>query len=146
MGRRDMATDPNCVFCKIIKGEIPCHAVYREARVLAFLDVGPLAPGHVLLVPTEHVVTMDEASPEMAAALGAALPKLTRAVRETTASTGVNVLQNNGRSAGQEVQHLHIHIIPRKEGDGLGYRWNASKYAEGEAESIRQKLERALGK
>jgi histidine triad (HIT) family protein len=140
-----MSTDPNCIFCKITKGEIPCHAVYRDAGVLAFLDIGPLAPGHVLLVPTTHVVTMDEAPAETVAALGAALPKLTRAVREVAGCTGVNILQNNGRSAGQEVQHLHIHLIPRNEGDGLGYRWRPTKYAEGQAEAIRAALEQRLG-
>ena len=139
-----MPVDPDCVFCKIAEGKIACHEVYRDENVLAFLDSGPLAPGHLLLVPLAHYATMDEAPSEIAAALGAVLPRLTKAVRQAVGAPGVNVLQNNGRCAGQEVEHLHVHLIPRTAGDGLGYRWNPTRYAEGQAESLCEQFRRVL--
>jgi histidine triad (HIT) family protein len=96
------------------------------------------------LVPKEQVTTLDEAPAEVAAALGAALPRLVRAVREATGAAGVNVLQNNGRAAGQVVPHVHFHIIPRNAGDGLGYRWNPGEYGAGEAEAMAERLAACL--
>jgi len=135
-----MPSEPPSIFTRIVHGEIPAHRVYEDEHVLAFLDIGPLSPGHVLLIPKEAVVTLDEAPADVAAALGAALPRLVRAVRVATGAAGVNVLQNNGRAAGQEVPHVHFHIIPRNAGDGLGYRWNPGKYGPGEAEAMRDRL------
>lgn len=139
-----MGSDPNCIFCKIIAGQIPCHKVLEDADVLAFLDIGPLAPGHILVIPKAHYATIDAAPAEVGASLGRALPRLVRAVRSATDAAGVNVLQNNGKAAGQEVPHLHVHLIPRNAGDGLGYRWNPQKYAAGQAEAMLAKLHAEL--
>jgi histidine triad (HIT) family protein len=140
-----MAESSDCIFCRIVAGAIPCHRVHEDADVLAFLDIGPLAPGHTLVIPKRHYATIADAEPETAAALGRCLPRLVRAMQSVSGAAGVNILQNNGRVAGQEVPHLHIHLIPRNEGDGLGYRWKPTRYAAGEAEELLAKLRAALG-
>jgi histidine triad (HIT) family protein len=131
------------VFGKILRGEIPCHRVYEDDRVLAFLDVNPLSRGHVLVIPKEAVATIDELSDESAAALGRVLPRLSRAVLAATGATAFNVLQNNGTLAHQVVMHVHVHIIPKYEdGTGLGIEWPAGKLDNGAelARSIASKL------
>lgn len=117
--------DANCIFCKIIAGQIPCHKLYEDDRVLAFLDIGPLSQGHCLIIPKEHYTTIDQMPADLACACAAVLPKLSKAIITATGAAGWNVLQNNGAIAGQEVNHVHFHIIPRTDDDGLGYRWLA---------------------
>ena len=115
------------IFAKILRGEIPCHRVYEDERILAFLDIMPLAPGHVLVIPKEEKATMAELSDESAAALGRALPRICRAVMQATGATAYNLLQNNGALAHQAVPHVHMHLIPRYRGDRAdprgGVRW-----------------------
>ena len=112
------------VFSKILRGEIPCHKVYEDDRVLAFLDVGPLSAGHTLVIPKEPAETLDALSDESAAALGRVLPRLCRAVQRATGCVDYNVLQNNGSVAHQAVFHVHFHIIPRPHtSQGLGVVW-----------------------
>ena len=108
-----MKSDPTCIFCKIIAGEIPCHKVYEDADVLAFLDVGPLSEGHTLLIPKAHYETLDQVPADTAGVMGATLARLSRAIAATTGSAAYNILQNNGTAACQEVPHVHFHIIPR---------------------------------
>ncbi|MBK5255794.1 MAG: HIT family protein [Vicinamibacteria bacterium] len=111
------------IFSKIIRGEIPCHRVYEDEAVLAFLDLNPLASGHTLVIPKEAVATLDQLSDESSAAIGRVLPRLARAVMAATGATAYNVLQNNGLMAHQAVFHVHFHIIPKFEGRGLGIVW-----------------------
>lgn len=116
------------IFSKIIRGEIPCHRVYEDAAVLAFLDVFPLSPGHTLVIPKEAVATLDALSDDAAAAVGRALPRICRAVKAATGCAGFNILQNNGATAHQAVFHVHFHVIPKYEdGKGLGIIWGAGK-------------------
>ena len=116
------------IFAKILRGEIPCHRVYEDDQVLAFLDVNPIARGHTLVIPREPAATLDKLSDDAAAAIGRVLPRLSRAVLAATGATAFNVLQNNGPMAHQAVFHVHFHIIPKYEdGSGLGIDWNASK-------------------
>lgn len=125
---------PDTIFGKIIRGEIPCHRVYEDAHVLAFLDVAPLAPGHTLVIPKEAKATLGELSDESAAALGRALPRLCRAVCAAVGTSDYNLLQNNGRAAHQAVMHVHVHIIPKMpDGRGLGVEWHAGKLEDGAA-------------
>ncbi|MEZ4360442.1 MAG: HIT family protein [Kofleriaceae bacterium] len=120
------------VFSKILRGELPCHRVYEDEHVLAFLDINPLSRGHTLLIPKEPAVTVDQLSDEAAAALGRAMPKVARAVLAATGATAFNVLQNNGAIAHQVVMHVHFHIIPKyAEGPGLGLRWEPGELTEG---------------
>ena len=134
----------DCIFCKIAAGDIPCHQVYSDDAVLAFLDIGPISAGHVLLILKCHCDSIVDLPAEAAAAIGRVLPRLSRAVMEVTGAKGLNILQNNGACAGQVVMHAHFHLIPRVPDDGLGYRWNAGKYGEGEAEKIRDQISGAL--
>ena len=117
--------DEKTIFGKIIDGEIPCHKVYEDEHVLAFLDVGPLSRGHTLLIPKECKAQLHELSDESAAALGRVLPRLCRAVMQATGATAYNVLQNNGSAAHQVVMHVHFHIIPKFDDAGLGLKWSA---------------------
>ncbi len=131
-----MAAEPNCVFCKIVAGEIPSATVLRTEACQAFLDIGPLSEGHLLVIPVKHYTRMEDMPPEELAQLSRELPGLGRALVEVTGAAGYNLLQNNGSAAGQEVTHVHFHLIPRSTGDGLGYRWRPQAYPEGRADQI----------
>jgi len=112
------------IFSKIIAGEIPCHRVYEDDKILAFLDINPVSKGHTLIIPKEPAVTIDQLSDDSAAAIGRVLPRLARAVLQATGATACNVLQNNGVEAHQAVMHVHFHIIPKyPDGSGLGLGW-----------------------
>jgi len=124
------------IFDKILDGEIPCHKVYEDAHVLAFLDIGPLAPGHTLVIPKERKAFLHELSDESAAAVGSVLPRLARAIVEATGTTAYNLLQNNGSEAHQAVYHVHFHIIPKTKEGGLGIKWRGRKLEAGEGERL----------
>lgn len=116
------------IFGKILRGEIPCHKVYEDEHVLAFLDLHPLSDGHTLVIPKEPAPTLDRLSDDGAAALGRALPRICRAVLAATGTRDFNLLQNNGRSAHQAVDHVHVHVIPRQaDGRGLGVGWKPGR-------------------
>ncbi len=122
------------IFSAILDGKIPCHRVYEDDHVLAFLDVSPLSRGHTLVIPKERVATMGELSDDAAAAIGRVLPRLCRALVRATGCTDYNLLQNNGEAAHQAVMHVHIHIIPKYlDADGLGLQWNVGTLDEPEA-------------
>jgi histidine triad (HIT) family protein len=132
------------IFDKILAGEIPCHRVYEDDRVLAFLDVGPLSDGHTLVIPKERAVRLDQLSEESAAAIGRALPRLCRAVLRATGATAYNVLQNNGAEAHQKVMHVHFHIIPRLRSRGLKMSWKPTSLKVKATESLVERIRLAL--
>lgn len=138
MGEKD------CIFCRIAAGSVPASKVLEDDVCVAFMDVGPLAEGHVLLVPKTHAVTIDQLDADRAAAVLRHLPALVRAVREVTGCRGVNVLQNNGRVAHQAVDHVHFHVIPRNEGDAFHFNWPAGSYPEGRADQLAQAMREHL--
>lgn len=119
------------IFSKIIRGEVPAQKLYEDEAVIAILDINPLSEGHTLVIPKEPAPTMDELSDDAAAALGRVLPRICRAIMMATGATATNILQNNGRSAGQEIDHVHVHIIPRypdrATGSGLSKTWTPGK-------------------
>ncbi|MCB9600470.1 MAG: HIT family protein [Sandaracinus sp.] len=135
------------VFAKILRGEIPCHRLYEDDLVLAFLDVGPLSDGHALVIPKEPAETLDALSDESAAALGRVLPRLCRAVMKVTGTKEYNVLQNNGPGAHQAVFHVHFHIIPKPNAtEGLGLKWPArAKFDHAAAAKLAEAIRDALG-
>lgn len=136
---------PDTIFTRIIRGEIPCHKVYEDDHVLAFLDINPLSTGHTLVVPKEPAPTLDALSDDAAAALGRALPRICRAVKQVTGCDDYNVLQNNGAAAHQAVLHVHFHIIPKPSGQaGLGIRWPAGDANHDEASQLAQSIARAI--
>ena len=132
------------VFDKILDGQLPCHKVYEDEHVLAFLDVAPLAPGHTLVIPKERKAFLHELSDEQAAALGRVLPKLCRAVMNATGATAYNILQNNGAAAHQAVFHVHFHIIPRDGERGLGIGWSTSSLDQETAPALAQRIAAAI--
>ena len=134
------------IFLKILNGEIPCHRVYEDAHVLAFLDIGPLSDGHLLVIPKEAKAHLHELSDESAAAIGRALPRLARAVMAATGATAYNVLQNNGAAAHQAVMHVHFHIIPKLGSAGLGVGWNAGTLDSARAKELVASMQAALAR
>ena len=139
-----MSAEPT-IFDKIIKGEIPSYKLYEDEHVFAFLDISPLSKGHALVVPKESKAHLHELSDESAAAIGRALPRLCRAVLKATGASAYNVLQNNGKAAHQAVFHVHFHIIPRFEREGLGIVWNPGNLDRKEAEELVDSIRAALG-
>ena len=136
--------DANCIFCKILDGKVPAAKVLQTEQCLAFLDVGPVAEGHVLLVSGEHVESLGDLTGDQAAGMARHLPALLRAVQAATGCQGVNILQNNGSVAGQLVLHVHFHIIPRRTGDAFDYTWPAGKYPAGRAEQLAAAIRKQL--
>lgn len=133
------------IFSKIIRGEIPCHRVYEDALVFAFLDINPIADGHTLVVPKEPATTLDQLSEESAAAIGRVLPRICRAVMQATGTAAYNVLENNGALAHQAVMHVHFHIIPRpSELKGLGIRWPSMQLAPETGERLAKRMSELL--
>ncbi|MGE3165724.1 MAG: HIT family protein [Planctomycetota bacterium] len=128
------------IFDRIIRGEVPCHRVYEDDHVFAFLDINPLSPGHTLVVPREGRPFLHELSDESAAALGRALPRIARAVLAATGATAYNVLQNNGAAAHQAVLHVHFHIIPRHGPQGLGIEWQAGTLADADGQAMARSI------
>lgn len=129
------------IFDQILDGEIPCHKVYEDPHVLAFLDLGPLSRGHTLVIPKERKAFLHELSDEAAAAIGRVLPRLARAVMQATGTTAYNLLQNNGSEAHQAVYHVHFHLIPKSAEGGLGIEWPSGALAEGEGKSLAAKIQ-----
>jgi len=133
------------IFSKILRGEIPCHKVYEDEHVLAFLDIFPLSRGHVLVIPKEEVATLAELSDDAGAAIGRALPRLCRAVVKVSGAIDYNILQNNGAPAHQAVMHVHFHIIPKpNQKEGLGIEWPSAALSKEDAPELAKSLRAAL--
>src|SRR5262245_40908159 len=110
----------SCIFCRIVAGEIPAEVVAREPDVVAFLDVQPLADGHVLVVPRAHVARVEDLDADAADALFRTVVRLAGPVREALSAAGTTIGINNGDATGQTIPHVHVHIVPRWESDGAG--------------------------
>lgn len=110
----------SCIFCRIVAGDVPAEIVAKTEDATAFLDVQPLADGHVLVVPSAHLPTIEALPPAQAAALFAMVHRLAGPVREALGAAGSTIGVNNGAATGQTVPHVHVHIVPRHEGDGAG--------------------------
>lgn len=111
---------PDCVFCKIAKGEIPAKILHQDEHTTAFLDQTPLRKGHTLVIPNRHYDRLEQLSEDGATAYLGSLPKIVQAVTKAVDADGATVAWNNAPAAGQEVPHVHAHIVPRTEGDGVG--------------------------
>lgn len=133
----------DCLFCKIINGEIPCHKVYEDADVFAFLDINPTSSGHTLVVPKKHCSGLLDVDNEILSKIMAAAQKIAVAIQKALGSGAFNLIQNNGAAAGQIIEHLHFHIIPRSEGDGLKH-WPGKPYVGDEAMNIAKKIQQKL--
>ena len=133
----------DCIFCKIVAGEIPSFNVYEDEKTLAFLDIRPVNPGHTLVIPKEHSVNIFDTSEDAWLAVQKTVHTLARAIEKGVGADGVNINMNNREDAGQLVPHTHVHIIPRTKGDGLKL-WPQKPYQEGEAEKAAEKIRRQI--
>ncbi len=118
-----MNSSEDCIFCKIVRGEIPASVVFEDEVVLAFMDVFPVTDGHCLIIPKNHYENMFDIDPHVISHLGRKLADLTRSVNRAFQPEGVLNIAANGSGAGQEVPHLHFHVIPRNHKDTFGFRF-----------------------
>ncbi len=118
----------DCIFCKIVAGEIPCTRVYEDEQTLVFMDIGPIIKGHLLVIPKQHHDPITETPDEVLSHLIAVVKKIAAAQKKALKCDGCNIIQNNGACSGQAVPHLHFHVIPRFENDGHTWNWAAKKY------------------
>lgn len=133
-----------CLFCKLIRGQIPSASVYEDEHVFAFLDINPMNKGHVLVVPKHHSETIFDAHSDLGAALFTAIQRVGKAVMQATGAQGLNVIQNNYAAAGQEVAHVHWHLIPRHVDDGHKH-WPQGRYADNsEMQAVAQAIQAAI--
>lgn len=139
-----MTYDSSNIFAKILRGEIPCHKVYEDAETIAFMDVMPQAPGHLLVVPKTPSRNLLDADPAVLARLAPVVQKLARAAKSAFDADGVTVIQFNEPAAGQTVFHLHVHVIPRHEGIALKPHTGAMEKPETLAANA-EKVRHALG-
>ncbi|MFA6307580.1 MAG: HIT family protein [Patescibacteria group bacterium] len=129
----------DCIFCKIVKGELPSYKVYEDEDTLAFLDIYPTTHGHTLVIPKEHFKDMEEIPEEILQRLILTVKKIGKSLKESLAIEAYNICENNGQVAGQVVPHIHFHLIPRYKDDNLKP-WPQTNYPEGKAEEILNKI------
>ena len=118
-----MRTDPDCIFCKIVAGQIPCFKLFEDADTLAFMDINPVHDGHALVIPKAHYPTVFDITPEAFAAVARMTARVAKALNAALAPDGLNLIQANGKGAAQSVEHFHIHVLPRRLGDNLLVNW-----------------------
>ena len=131
----------DCIFCKIVKGEIPCHKIYEDEKILAFLDIKPVNPGHALVIPKEHYQWFWDVPDNVLTDLMIKSKKITTAIKEAVKADFV-VLS----VVGIDVPHFHLHLIPRYFDDGLANFWPTKKYEEGQEKEYSEKIKKALEK
>ena len=129
-----------CVFCRIAAGVAPARVVHEDEATVSFLDTSPAAPGHTLVVPRIHVVTLDEADPATAGSVMATASVVARLLRDRLAPDGLTLVQTNGRAGWQDVDHLHVHLVPRWAGDDLVPPWTPRRAADGHLDEVLAQL------
>ncbi|MFA5318200.1 MAG: HIT family protein [Patescibacteria group bacterium] len=135
----------DCIFCKIIKGELPSYKIYEDDKVLVFLDINPINKGHALVVPKEHYESILETPDDLVQHIAVAVKKISKAVMGATGAHACNIGINNGAESGQIVFHTHWHIMPRFKGDGYElWKGKDSAYMAGEAEDTAERIKNAL--
>jgi histidine triad (HIT) family protein len=137
-------SEQDCIFSKIVAGQIPAEKVYEDDVVLAFLDINPISDGHTLVIPKKKYERLEDCPDELVGQVCSRLGKIAGAVVKAMGADGYNVLCNNGRAAGQLIDYVHFHIIPRRTGDGVLAKWPQKPYPEGKigkiAEKVRQNI------
>lgn len=133
----------DCLFCKIIAGDIPADKVYEDDKIVAFLDINPVNPGHTLVVPKEHSLNLYDVSDEILKKMIVLIKNLSIAIKSAVKADGINIEMNNDPIAGQVIMHTHMHIVPRFEGDGFTH-WRGTQYKEGEDKKVAEKIKKEL--
>lgn len=134
----------DCIFCKIIKGEIPSSKVYEDDKILAFLDINPANKGHTLIIPKTHYETLNNIPQDILAELIKVVQKISKSVDAKIKPDGYNLLMSNKPAAEQVIPHAHIHVIPRYENDDFKLIWTHKKYEEGEMDEFKDKISKSL--
>ncbi len=133
----------SCIFCEIIKGNIPSHKVYEDDDVYAFLDIMPISYGHTLIIPKEHYANMETIPEKELSKLILGVKKIGKALKDGLGVPGYNIAENNDPVAGQIIPHIHFHIIPRARDDGLKP-WPQRKYSDGDAEDVAERIKSVI--
>jgi len=134
----------DCIFCKIIRAEVPCAKLFEDDSVLGFLDINPINPGHTLVVPKTHYSTLFEISQKDLFACLTASQKIALAVLKATKSSGINLVQNNYREAGQLIEHVHFHLIPRFAGDKFLKSWSGQPCPQPQLRKVLEEIKAEL--
>ena len=135
----------DCIFCKIVNKEIPATILHEDEDVLVFMDIGPIIKGHALVIPKNHYDPITETPDEIVAKLHITAQKIAAAQMNALGADGVNIMQNNGKASGQEVPHVHVHVIPRFDDDGHHWNWRPKKYDDfDEMNALADQLRKAL--
>ena len=134
----------DCVFCKIVAGQIPSTKVFEDEHTLAFMDIGQVNPGHVLVTVRKHAASVFELEENQAEAVGRAVVRISRALRKAFEPEGLSVYQANGKAAGQTVFHYHVHVLPRHAGDGMELTWPVKNPPREKLEDYAAKIMRQL--
>lgn len=137
-------TQDECIFCKIVAGEIPAEKVHEDSETLAFIDIQPTNPGHTLVIPKDHFENIYTVPAELLCRMAMTVQKVALAVKNGMDADGINLIMNNESAAGQIVEHAHIHVIPRLNEDGLVH-WSHKPYKDAEemhsvAEKVRGQI------
>ena len=133
----------NCVFCKIVEGSLPSYKIYEDDKVLAFLDIAPVNPGHILVIPKKHFINMEDIPDDLLGDVIKVVKKIGLALKQGMGYMGYNIQENNDPISGQIVPHIHFHIIPREEKDALAL-WPQKEYEEGIAQEVQEKIKKFL--
>jgi len=134
----------DCIFCKIVKGEIPCYKIAETENVLAFLDVMPISRGHLLVIPKKHVELIYDADPEIMAEVMSTAVKISATAKKVLKCDGMNLLLNTEKCAGQIVPHVHLHLIPRYSNDSINWPWPQGSLDENSAAQLVENLKRIM--
>ena len=134
----------DCIFCRIVKGEIPCYKIYEDRNFLAFLDINPINKGHVLVLSKEHYKNIFEIPDEKLSEIIVLIKKLLKTLNKAGFGEEYNIIQNNGKTAGQDIFHIHFHLIPRiKDDHSINPKW-IEKPSDKEMQKIAEKIRNSL--
>lgn len=139
-----MRTDPNCIFCKIVAGQIPCLKLFEDEATLAFMDINPGNPGHALAIAKEHWENLAAMPAPLLGPMLATAQRVAKAVEATLRPDGINLLQANGPGAAQSVFHFHIHVLPRRVGDELKMNWGHKPGDMAAIKALHEKIKAAV--
>ncbi len=137
-------SDNDCIFCKIVKGDVPCAKLLEDDKILIFLDIAPANKGHALIITKDHYETLLEIPDDVLDDMMVKARKIARAMSSAIGNEGFNILMNNKKVAGQLVPHAHVHVIPRFPGDGVSLNWVPRKYNENEIDGFKEKIKSFL--
>ena len=133
----------DCIFCKIIEGELPSYKVYEDKRIIGILDINPINKGHVLVFPKEHKPNLTDLPKDLLKDMAVVMQNLAPSITEAVGATGYNIILNNGKVAGQLINHAHFHIIPRFEGDNL-HHWPGKTFDDEEMKRISENIQKSI--